>query len=141
MESLRTLNCPDCGHELSTYQPPQASQGEMAATTLTSFVASWRFPTFILLSVVVWAVINIAVEPFEPSPVVALAWVSATLATVAACQGPLILLAQRRAAMNDRARDEEAFKVSLNNEQDLHQVQAMLRTLSDKIDSLAEARS
>jgi uncharacterized membrane protein len=72
---------------------------------------------------------------------VALAWVSATLATVAACQGPLILLAQRRAAMNDRARDEEAFKVSLNNEKDLHHVQAMLQVLTDKLDSLAEARS
>jgi len=141
MEPLRALNCPECGHELSTYKPPEASPGELAATRLTAFVASWRFPTLILVSVIIWAIVSIVARPVEPYPTVSLAWVSATLATVAACQGPLILLAQRRASMNDRARDEEAFTVAIHNEQDLHQTQALLRTLHEKVDRLAEAQA
>jgi len=132
----RPLRCPDCGHELSTYQPPPAARGERAAASVARVVAGWAFPAAILLGVTTWGLVNIIAQPFDPYPVIALAWISAVLATVAACQGPLILLAQRRAAMHDRARDEETFRVATNTESDLHQLSGSIADLHRKIDGL-----
>lgn len=136
MESERQLMCPACGHELSTYKPPSPAAGERAASKLAGIVASWTFPAAILVSVIVWGLINFATKPFDPYPVVVLAWISAVLATVAACQGPLILLSQRRAAMNDRARDEETFRVATHAEADLHGLRLSIAELNAKIDAL-----
>jgi uncharacterized membrane protein len=139
MKAERLLMCPACGHELSTYRPPSPATGERAATRLAGIVASWAFPAAILVSVIVWGLINLVAKPFEPYPIVVLAWISAVLATVAACQGPLILLSQRRAAMNDRARDEETFRVATHTEADLHALGLSLAELNAKIDALSTA--
>lgn len=135
----RTTQCPACGHELSSYSPPQASTGEQAAARIANVVAGWGFPLVVLAGVSAWAIINIVAKPIEPYPVVVLGWISAVLATVAACQGPLILLAQRRAAMNDRARDEEGFRVALHAEADLHAVSKSIAELHEKVDQLRQA--
>ena len=137
MESDRPLSCPECGHELSMYEAPEAAGGERAAAHVAAVVASWAFPTTILVSVVIWGLVNIILEPFEPYPVIVLAWISAVLATVAACQGPLILLAQRRAAMNDRARDEETFRVATNAEADIHELRRAVDALHATVASQA----
>lgn len=79
-----------------------------------------------------WVVFNVVARPFTPYPTVMLAGISATLATVAALQGPLILLSQRRAADRDRRRDEEALRVAINAEGDLHRVE---RKLDQAIDA------
>jgi uncharacterized membrane protein len=71
-------------------------------------------------------VLNVVARPFAPYPTVMLAGISATLATVAALQGPLILLSQRRAAERDRGRDEEALRVAVNAEGDVHRVENKL---------------
>jgi uncharacterized membrane protein len=55
-----------------------------------------------------------------------LAGISATLATVAALQGPLILLSQHRAAARDRRRDDEALRVAINAEGDVHRIERKL---------------
>lgn len=133
----RTTSCPSCGHALSSYTPPHASRGETAASEIASVVAGWGFPAVILSGVITWGVINVVARPIEPYPVVVLGWISAVLATVAACQGPLILLAQRRSAMNDRARDEEAFHVALNAEADIHELRQSIDDLHGKLDALA----
>jgi uncharacterized membrane protein len=52
------------------------------------------------------------------------------LASLAALQGPLILLTQRRAAERDRQRDREVLMVAANSEADLHRI-------DDKLDGLA----
>ncbi len=121
------LSCPACGHTLSMYRPPQPDRGERAAAWVAGHLANWWVPTTIVALVAVWVTVNVAVRPFEPYPVIIFAVISGILATVAAAQGPLILLAQRRAAMNDRARDEETFRVATNSEADLH-------LLADKLD-------
>lgn len=139
METPRPLSCPDCGHELSMYEAPRPTDGERAAARIAELVASWAFPTFILFAVVVWGLVNVIAKPLEPYPVVVLAWISAVLATVAACQGPLILLSQRRAAMQDRARDEEAFRVATHNESDLHRLNRTVDELHAKLDDLTTA--
>lgn len=131
----RTTNCPACGHELSSYKPPEASAGEQAAARIAEFVAGWGVPLVILAGVITWGVVNVIARPIEPYPVVVLGWISAVLATIAACQGPLILLAQRRAAMNDRARDEEEFRVALRSEADLHELRESIAALHDKLDA------
>ena len=130
------LVCPACGHQLSTFVPPEPSAGEEAAARVAQFVAGWAFPVVVLAGVMTWAIINLVAQPIEPYPVVVLGWISAVLATIAACQGPLILLAQRRAAMNDRARDEEEFRVALRAEKDLHEVRESLAELHMKLDRL-----
>ena len=55
--------------------------------------------------------------------------ISAVLATVASLQGPLILLSQRRSAAHDRERDEEALRVAVNAEADLHRLEAKVDVL------------
>ena len=93
---------------------------------VASAVASWWFAATVVVLVVAWVVLNVAWRPFTPYPTVMLAGISATLATVAALQGPLILLSQRRAAERDRQRDEEALRVAINAEGDVHRVESKL---------------
>lgn len=140
MDTPRPTQCPACGHELSTYDPPEASSGEQAAARVAEFVAGWAVPVVILLGVITWAIVNVIARPIEPYPVVVLGWISAVLATIAACQGPLILLAQRRSAMNDRARDEEEFRVALRSEADLHELRESISSLHAKLDTLHDVR-
>jgi uncharacterized membrane protein len=104
--------------------PPGHS--EHYAMRVASAVASWWFVATLLVLVVGWVVLNVVARPFTPYPTVMLAGISATLATVAALQGPLILLSQRRAADRDRRRDEEALRVAVNAEGDVHRIEYKL---------------
>jgi uncharacterized membrane protein len=128
------IHCPACGHELSMYRPPQPDRGEQAASWFAAHLAGWWVPLAIISAVVVWALWNVATRPFEPYPVIIFAVVSGVLSTIAAAQGPLILLAQRRAAMNDRARDEETYRVATNSEADIHLLTTKLTALIDRLE-------
>ena len=101
---------------------------------VASGVASWWFAAAVVLLVAAWVVLNVVARPFTPYPTVMLAGISATLATVAALQGPLILLSQRRSAERDRLRDEEALRVAVNAEGDVHRV-------DNKLDQILAALS
>ena len=124
MEAI--TRCPACGHELGTLRDDPPSRAEHYAMRVASAVASWWFVAALLVLIVGWVVLNVVARPFTPYPTVMLAGISATLATVAALQGPLILLSQRRAADRDRRRDEEALRVAINAEGDLHRVENKL---------------
>jgi uncharacterized membrane protein len=102
------------------------SRSEHYAMRVANAVASWWFAGTLVVLIVVWVVVNVVARPFTPYPTVMLAGISATLATVAALQGPLILLSQRRAAERDRRRDEEALRVAVNAEGDVHRVEDKL---------------
>ncbi len=102
------------------------SRSERAAAAVADHVASWWFAASVICFLVIWVVVNVAWRPFEPYPVVVLAVISAVLASVAALQGPLILVTQRRAAERDRMRDREALRVAMNAEADIHRVEAKL---------------
>src|SRR5918994_1362610 len=84
---------------------------------------------------VAWLGLNLALRPFEPYPVVMLTGLAASLATVAALQGPLILLTQRQAAMRDRAREREALRVAVNTEADLHRLQQRVEALTERLEA------
>ena len=91
----------------------------------------------IVAGVLSWGAWNLTARPFEPYPVIIFAVVSGVLSTLAAAQGPLVLMAQRRAAMNDRARDEENFRVVTHSEADLHLLTTKVDELAERIDRLA----
>lgn len=129
------LSCPECGHELSMYEPPMPSRGEQAASWFAAHLANWWVPVAIISLVLFWAAWNALSKPFEPYPVIIFAVISGILSTVAATQGPLILLAQRRSAMNDRARDEETYRIATNSEADLHEISAKLDRLIERVDA------
>src|SRR5918994_7770177 len=118
-----SLVCPRCGHELSMYVEPEPDRVEALAARVAGIVGSWRFVGALLLSIIVWLVVNAVWQPFEPYPLMMMiAGLAAGLATVAALGGPLILLAQRQAARRDR----EAFRVAVRTEPDLHRLQRRL---------------
>jgi uncharacterized membrane protein len=121
--------CPNCGHMLSMWQAPAPARGEAAAMRVANTVASWPFAATVLFLIGAWVAWNVAARPFQPYPVIVFAVISAVLATVSALQGPLVLLAQRRAAGHDRARDGEVLRVAMNAEADLHRVEAKLDRL------------
>lgn len=126
------FECPACGHMLSAFEEPAATPAERAAAAVANRVATWWFSGTIVTCLVVWVVVNMAWRPFEPYPVVVLAVISAVLASVAALQGPLILVTQRRAAERDRARDREALRVAMNAEADIHRLAAKLDQLIER---------
>ena len=124
--------CPACGHELSMFvEDEEMGPAERFATAIADRVASWWFAAAVLTFLTVWIVVNVVWRPFEPYPVVVLAVISAVLASVAALQGPLILVTQRRAAERDRARDREALRVAMNAEADIHRVETKLDRMLD----------
>jgi Protein of unknown function (DUF1003) len=67
--------------------------------------------------------------------------IAAALATVAASDGPLILLTQRRAAMRDRARTREIYHVASRSEADLHSLTQRLDEMEARIDAIAAPRA
>ena len=113
--------CPNCGHELSMYtEPAGASRAENVAARLANFFGSWWFLLFLAVAIIVWLAVNLVVGLLQPSPSLAFSQLDIALAIVAAMQGPLILLTQRRDSERDRARDIEIFHIALNTEEDVH---------------------
>lgn len=128
-------SCPLCGHDLSAFREDPPDRGERVAMSFAEAVASWRFPGVLLVAIATWLAINIAARPFEPHPMVMLGTIAAVLATVAACDGPLILLTQRRAAARDRARSREVYQVVARSEADLHRLASRLDELTASLDA------
>lgn len=122
------------------FEEPEPELGERLAGWVATTVASWWFPVAMFVGIATWLVINVAARPFEPYPMIMIAGLAAVLSTIAACQGPLILLTQRRAAMRDRARDRETYIVAANTEADLHDVKERLDQLVGRLDALASHR-
>ena len=45
------MECPMCGHQLSMYRAPELRKGERRAAGVAARVATWWFPTAILVLV------------------------------------------------------------------------------------------
>ncbi len=67
--------------------------------------------------------------------------IAAALATVAASDGSLILLTQRRAGMRDRARTREIDHVASRSEADLHSRTQRLDEMEARIDAIVAPRA
>ena len=116
------------------FSDPEMTRAERLAVGIAEHVASWRFALSVVAAIAVWVVVNVAWQPFEPYPVIIYAVISAVLASLAALQGPLILLTQRRSAERDRQRDREVLMVAANSEADLHRIQTQLDVLAAELD-------
>ena len=115
------------------YDEEEMSRAERLAAAVADRVATWWFSGTIVCFLVVWVIVNLVWRPFEPYPVIVFAVISAVLASIAALQGPLILVSQRRAAMRDRLRDREALRVAANTEADVHRIERKVdRLLGDE---------
>ncbi|MEW5986981.1 MAG: DUF1003 domain-containing protein [Chloroflexota bacterium] len=107
----------------------QWTAAERLADRVAAVVGSYRFSATILLALATWIGINVMWRPFEPYPIVILAGISAALGSLAALQGPVILMAQRRQARLDRLRAENDYRVNLKAELEI-------RYLDEKLDHL-----
>lgn len=114
--------CPHCGHQLSMFREARSGLGDRAAAWVASVAGSWPFLLIMMLAILAWIVINTILPFFHPHPSAMLSYLGTALAIVAAVQGPLILLTQRRESDRDRARDIESFHISQNTEADLHSI-------------------
>jgi uncharacterized membrane protein len=135
-DDFRRDRCPNCGHQLSMFMDAEPDRAELRANRVLGVVTSWWFPAGLLIGIVVWLGVNVAFRPFEPYPVIMLAGLAAVLSTIAALQGPLILLTQRRAARRDRERERETYLVAAHTEADLHDVRARIDELADRVTQL-----
>jgi uncharacterized membrane protein len=106
-------------------EPDGADRAEVLAARLADLFGSWLFMLFLAVAIVTWLAVNLVVGALEPGAAV---WsnLDVALAVVAAMQGPLILLTQRREAERDRARDIEIFQIALNTEEDVHAIRTVI---------------
>ena len=96
-----------------------ASRAERGADQVIKVIANWYFPSLILGALLLWIAVNVLTRPFQPYPVIILAGISAALASLAAIQGPIILMSQRRLGKQDRLRAEEDYRVNLKAEYEI----------------------
>jgi len=127
--SPTSVVCPKCGHELSMFMELQVSRPERIATAVATAVGSWRFLVLLMISIVVWLVVNVIWRNFTPYPQMMLDYLGLGLTMLAALQLPLILLSQRQDSARDRERDREALRVAANAEADLHAIRLAVRRL------------
>lgn len=103
--------------------------GERLADRVTVFIGSWYFSTAILLFLALWIGANVLFRPFDPYPVIILAAISAVLASLAALQGPIILMSQRRQARLDRLRAENDYRLNLKAELEIRYLSEVINHL------------
>lgn len=93
---------------------------------------SWPFFVAIFGFLAVWVGVNAIWQPFEPYPVIVFAVTSAVLASMAALQGPIIIMSQRQQRERDRVRARADYRVNLKAELEI-------RYLDEKVDRLLES--
>lgn len=95
---------------------------EAHADRVVELVGSWGFAGAILIGLLVWILVNILIRPMGQNPLFPVALVGAVLASLAAIQGPIILMSQRNQAHRDRLRAENDYRVNLKAELEIQYV-------------------
>ena len=108
-------------------QAQARTRGEQLADRIARTIGSWRFSSAVLVGLAVWVGVNVLFRPFDPYPVIILAMIGAALASLAALEGPIIMMNQRRQAARDRLRADDDYRVNLKAELEI-------RYLGEKID-------
>jgi uncharacterized membrane protein len=111
---------------------------ERWADVVADLVGSWRFSMGIVVGIGLWFSWNWFGRPFEPFPTVALAGASAGLATLAAMQGPVILMSQRRQRRRDRLRAESDYRVNLKAELEIRYLDEKINRMLQRQNELLE---
>jgi uncharacterized membrane protein len=102
---------------------------EIYADKLADIVGSWRFSFGILAFIVLWCGFSIVTGIIQTNLMIILGVISATLGSLAAIQGPIILMSQRRIAKRDRIRAKNDYRVNLKAELEINM-------LNDKLDHI-----
>lgn len=112
----------------------ERSTPQRLADGLVRAIGSFWFSSAILLLLALWLFLNVGLRLFEPYPTIALAVISAALASLAAIQGPIILMSQRSQSKRDRLRGENDYQVNLKAE-------LQIRYMGDKMDHMLKQQS
>lgn len=107
----------------------ERTASEVYADKLADIVGSWRFSFGILAFIVLWCGFSIVSGIIQTNMMIMLGGISATLGSLAAIQGPIILMSQRRVAKRDRIRSENDYRVNLKAELEISM-------LNDKLDHI-----
>ncbi|HEX9828831.1 MAG TPA: DUF1003 domain-containing protein [Bacteroidota bacterium] len=105
------------------------SFGDRVADKVAEFGGSWLFIFSFLTLMGIWMALNtwqLIAKPFDEYPFILL---NLMLSTIAALQGPVIMMSQNRAQKKDRLRADLDYQVNLKSE-------LMIQQLHAKIDEL-----
>ncbi len=115
--------------ETTSNKKEDQSIGDRLSDKIASFGGSWAFIIIFILTLLTWMGTNLYFlghRAFDPFPFVLL---NLFLSSVAALQGPIIMMSQNRQAQKDRIREEHDYKTNLKAELEI-------RMLHEKMDKL-----
>jgi len=110
--------------------------GARLSDVIAEYVGSWRFIVLFSLMMVSWILVNtyLGVSAFDPFPFILL---NLTLSTLAAFQAPIILMAQNRQSLKDRAMAHNDYQVNLKSELEIADLHRKMDELTQTIDMQA----
>ncbi len=106
--------------------------GQRCADTIAKHVGSWHFIICFIIFMMIWIWLNVAAIIFrwDPYPFILLNFV---LSTIAAMQGPIILMAQNRSAERDRRNFKYDYYVNRKAELEIQKVLRELEVIKKHI--------
>ncbi|MEK6940162.1 MAG: DUF1003 domain-containing protein [Nanoarchaeota archaeon] len=110
--------------------------GQKAADTITTFGGSWFFIGLLFLYIALWAGANswlLAHKALDPYPYILL---NLILSMLAAIQGPIILMSQKRVEERDRIQAKYDYQVNRKAEREIQELQRELKHTQMLIKSL-----
>jgi uncharacterized membrane protein len=110
----------------------KATFGERIADSVARFGGSWTFVVWFLLSMPVYALVNIRLggSAWDPYPFILL---NLFLSMLAAIQAPVILMSQNRQDTKDRLRSELEFNINRRAEAEIQDLSRKLDLLDQRI--------
>ncbi|MSR86085.1 DUF1003 domain-containing protein [Candidatus Woesearchaeota archaeon] len=102
--------------------------GQRCADIIARHVGSWHFIIFFIVFMIFWICLNITaiIGRWDPYPFILLNFV---LSTIAAMQGPIILMAQNRSTERDRRNFKYDYHVNRKAELEIQRVLRELETI------------
>ncbi len=106
--------------------------GQRLADKLAKLAGSWTFIIIFGFIMLGWIALNVymGANAFDPFPFILL---NLTLSTLAALQAPVILMAQNRQAVKDRAMAENDYQVNLKSEVEIADLHRKIDVLTDAL--------
>jgi uncharacterized membrane protein len=113
----------------------EMTYGQRLADEVARFGGSWTFIIIMLVSLAIYALINIVLKgrAWDPYPFILL---NLFLSMMAAIQAPVIMMSQNRQDTKDRVRSELDYEVNRRAESEIQGLSGKLNMLTEKIDDL-----
>jgi uncharacterized membrane protein len=113
----------------------EMTYGQRLADEVARFGGSWTFIIIMLVSLAIYALINILLKgrAWDPYPFILL---NLFLSMMAAIQAPVIMMSQNRQDTKDRVRSELDYEVNRRAESEIQALSGKLNMLTEKIDDL-----